>query len=280
MSKLFTLCLLTLLALVTHAQPREQPLIVTTNTILANMTWNIVGDAAEVRSPVPLENDPQHYKPGEATKTLLDSADLILRNNLGLEPWLDEWIAKSNSRAKIITITAGISPLTENGRPNPYAWMNPRLGLVYLDNIKDALCDWSPADRQMFAFNHGVYRRQLLDVDAAIAEQLQQIPEAQRKLPPTHPGILYFANRYAIQVATDGTPFYDKLFIESLGNADGPVSTYLELLKYDAEIILANLKKRSSKKKGISHRLEMILGGIAFFLLTGGIIYVFRRLNR
>ncbi len=279
MSKLFTFFLFAL-TIAMHAQSTEQPLIVTTNTVLADMVWNIVGDAAEVRSLIPPGNALQHYEPGEAAMKLLDSADLILRNDLGLEPWLNELVAKSNRKASVINITEGISPLPEDGIPNPYVWMNPRLGLLYLDNIQEALSGWSPANGQMFTFNHGVYRRQLLDADAAIAEQLQQMPEAQRTLPPTHAGIAYFAGRYGIQIKKDGTPFSDKLFVESLSDADGPAPTYFELLAYDAEIILANLQKKAAGKRIISNRMEMILGGIAFFLLIGGIIYVFLRLNR
>lgn len=279
MKALFTCCF-TMLLLTANAQHPEQPLVVVANSILADMTWNIIGDAGQVTAIVPLGQVPSGYKLNNADRELLNSADLILRNDLGMEPWLDEWVAKTDNKAKVKTISTGIQPLDKaDGQPDPFAWMNPRLGLIYLDNIKDVLSAWSPADEQMFAFNHGVYRQQLLDMDAAI---VAQIPQARRLLRTSQAGLSYYGKRFGIQVMQTKNDRHEPLFVHSLSAQDGPAATYLELLHYDTEVITMALEKPPAPDapKSLSGRMALILGGLTVFLLMGVIVYVIRRFNR
>jgi len=279
MKALFTCCF-TMLLLTANAQHPEQPLVVVANSILADMTWNIIGDAGQVTAIVPLGQVPSGYKLNNADRELLNSADLILRNDLGMEPWLDEWVAKTDNKAKVKTISTGIQPLDKaDGQPDPFAWMNPRLGLIYLDNIKDVLSAWSPADEQMFAFNHGVYRQQLLDMDAAI---VAQIPQARRLLRTSQVGLSYYGKRFGIQVMQTKNDRHELLFVHSLSAQDGPAATYLELLHYDTEVITMALEKPPAPDapKSLSGRMALILGGLTVFLLMGVIVYVIRRFNR
>lgn len=71
----------------THAA--EKLNIITSFSILADITKAIGGDAIDVTSLVEPDADVHHFEPRpQDIKNLLE-ADLVIVNSLGFEPWLD-----------------------------------------------------------------------------------------------------------------------------------------------------------------------------------------------
>ena len=159
---------------------KQKPLVVASASIFADMADNISGGLLDVRSIVPIGGDPHIYEPTPGDAQLAAKAGLILKNGLTFEGWLNEVIENSGTRAIVRTITEGIAPIESDKYKNatdPHAWMDARLGLVYIENIKNALIEFDPDNADVYNFNYELYRRQLEDLDSKISAAIQSIPE-------------------------------------------------------------------------------------------------------
>lgn len=177
--------------------------MVATASIFADMAENISGGLLDVKSIVPIGGDPHIYEPTPGDAQLVASADLILMNGLTFEGWLNKLIANSGTKARVVLITEGITPIESDKYKNstdPHAWMDAANGLKYIENIKNALAELDPANRDIFEFNYGVYHQQLEDLDRHIQEQVNSIPEQRRVLITSHDAFRYYGRRYGIRV--------------------------------------------------------------------------------
>lgn len=178
-------------------------LVVATASIFADMAENIAGDHVEVKMIVPIGSDPHLYKPRPSDAKLLAKADLILRNELTFEGWLKKLINNSNTDGKIVTITEGVNvvkSLVYENSADPHAWMDASNGLVYIENIKNALIEIDPDNKEVYEINYGVYKQQLEDLDAYIATEIEKIPANQRILITSHDAFQYYGRRYGIKL--------------------------------------------------------------------------------
>ena len=71
----------------TAATAQERPVIVADSYPVAHFAERRVGDAAEVRLPVPEGRDPAFWRPSIAEIAAIQSADLIVLNGSGLVDW-------------------------------------------------------------------------------------------------------------------------------------------------------------------------------------------------
>jgi len=220
MKKLYLLlCLLPLICQNTFAQETKMKVVATT-TFLADLAQNIAGEKAEVISLMPTGGDPHLYDPipGDAKK--IAEADVILRNGLTLEGWLDELIENSGTRANIYTLTEGIIPIKSvdyEDALDPHAWMDVKNGIIYTDNILRALQESQPEDRTYFEAQHAAYKAILLELDEEIKAKITQIPSSKRVLVTSHDAFRYYGNAYGLEVvsamgtSTDAEPTLEDL---------------------------------------------------------------------
>lgn len=186
-----------------HLPAQDRPIVVATASMIADMTENIAGGQVEVKSIVPIGGDPHLHEPTPKDAQLVNGADLILKNGLTFEGWLNELIENSGTKAKVVQVTEGIQPVesaTYKNSADPHAWMDASLGLAYIKNIKDALSQLDPDNADIFEFNYGVYKKQLEDLDKLIMESIQSIPENKRILITSHDAFQYYGRRYGIQL--------------------------------------------------------------------------------
>lgn len=200
MRKLF---LILFLGLSINLIAKEKPVVVATASIFADMAKNIAGGELEVQVIVPIGGDPHLYEPTPGDAQKVAEADLILKNGLTFEGWLNELIENSGTKAKVVTITEGIQAITSEKYKNstdPHAWMDARHGLTYIENVKNALVTLDPDNADIFEFNYKLYRQQLEDLDLFIKAEIEKIPEAQRILITSHDAFQYYGRRYGIQL--------------------------------------------------------------------------------
>ncbi|MBQ7453698.1 MAG: zinc ABC transporter substrate-binding protein [Selenomonadaceae bacterium] len=81
----------------------------------------------------------------EDMKTLED-ADIFVVNGLGMENFLDK-VIKERPNLKIIDAsdTPDITPIMENGQPNPHVWTSVTYSIAQVKNISSKLCELDPA---------------------------------------------------------------------------------------------------------------------------------------
>lgn len=185
------------------ARAQERPLVVATASIFADMAAVIGGELVEVRTVVPIGGDPHIYEPSPGDARLINRADLVLRNGLTFEGWLNELIENSGTSAEVVTITEGIDPIESDTYANsadPHAWMSVPNGLTYIRNIRDALIRLDPDNADIYQFNHDLYRQQLTDLDTWIRRQIDRLPERHRLLITSHDAFRYYGREYGIRV--------------------------------------------------------------------------------
>ena len=274
----------------------EKPQVLTTFTVLADMASNIAGEHMEVASITNPGEEIHDYQPSPGDIKRAEGADIILYNGLGLERWFEKFV--ENSTAERINLSDGIEPVAiaegdYQGKPNPHAWMSPKNGKLYVDNMVAAFAKVDPAHAEDYRTNGENYKKQLdaiaSDMDAALAT----IPESQRALVSCEGAFSYLTRDHGLQekylwavnaegaqtpkakadlenfvrtsgvralfcestvddkmasVAEDtGVPVAGLLYVDSLSEADGPVPTYLDVLRYDADLITRGLTGKASE---------------------------------
>lgn len=273
--------------------------VVSTASIFADMAENIAGGHLEIKTIVPIGGDPHTYQPAPSDAKLVSSADLILKNGLTFEGWLNELIENSGTRGEVVLITEGVDAITSEKYHNsadPHAWMDVSKGLKYIENIKDALVQLDPDNKEVYEFNYGVYRKQLEDLDLYIQTEIQKIPEQHRILITSHDAFQYYGKRYGIQlesvlgISTESeaqtsdiirlnrvirenkvpaifiestinpklleqlakdnhVKIGGQLYADSIGEKDSPASSYLDMLKYNTDVIVKALNVEMMEEK-------------------------------
>ena len=160
----------------------DTPEVLATFTILADMAQEVAGDSLEVSSLTRPGAEIHGYDPTPGDIRTAAGAEVILSNGFGLENWVDKLTADSD--ATRVTVTEGIDPIPIEGtdEPNPHAWMSPTLAKIYVDNIVDALSEYSPDNADTFRDNAENYKSQLDDVQDDLTDGLSHLPENQRAL--------------------------------------------------------------------------------------------------
>lgn len=199
----FLVFYVSLLPLSIAQEGENRPLVVASASMFSDMAEVISGDLVEVRMIVPIGGDPHIYEPTPADAQLVARADLVLRNGLTFEGWIDELVENSGFDGTISTITEGVEEIASEDYENaadPHAWMSARNGLIYIRNIRDALVTLAPEYAEEFNFNYQIYRQQLEDLDREIEETLSAIPRHKRILITSHDAFRYFGQRYGVRV--------------------------------------------------------------------------------
>ena len=129
----------------------EKLQVVTSFSILADMTHQVGGDHIQITNMVGPDADAHTYEPTPDDAKALLKAKLIIKNGLGFEPWLDRLVTSTETKAAVISASHGVIPrsLNEDGETisDPHAWHNLANSELYISNITKALIAADPANR-------------------------------------------------------------------------------------------------------------------------------------
>lgn len=184
-------------------QANAQLRVVTSASIFADMIRNIGGEHVEVIHLVPTGADPHSYEPVPADIQLINRADLIFLNGLTFEVWIEKLIRHVNPGTPIKILTDGIEPLESAdypGAPDPHAWLDPVLGMVYIENIYHALSEAMPEKGQTLKDHFDAYKNELTNLYKEHLTLAEQMAQHQRKLITSHDAFRYFGLRYGFEV--------------------------------------------------------------------------------
>ena len=197
------LILLTLFVIPLLLRGTDKPKLVATASMISDIAQNIVGDKFEVATIVPIGKDPHTYEPTPGDATMVAYADVIFKNDLTFEGWLIKLITNSGTKANVVKVTEGvdvIKSLTYANSADPHAWMNASNGIIYAENIKNAMVEYDAANKDFYEKNFEVYRKKLEELDQYILDQIKTIPEQQRILITSHDAFQYYGRKYGIRL--------------------------------------------------------------------------------
>jgi manganese/iron transport system substrate-binding protein len=186
------------------SQVTDKPFVVTTSTIIADLTEQIGGDEIKHQGILQPGVDPHVYEPTPQDTVALENADLILYNGFNLEPGLIKLINSTGEDAERFAVGEVVKPLDFEYQgtvePDPHVWGDAENAVVMVEAIRDRLIELSPEDEALFRANAEELITELKQLDSWILEQTATIPEAQRQLVTTHDAFQYYAQAYGLEV--------------------------------------------------------------------------------
>lgn len=273
------------------ATDTDDPTVLATFTVLADMARAVAGDAVTVESLTPPGTQIHVYEPTPDDLVRGSQAEVVLANGLGLEAWLEQFTDQID--APTVTVSDGVEPIPiasgdYEGQANPHAWMSTAEAEIYVDNIRAALTEVAPGHAEEFTANAEAYTAEIHGIGAETRDALDALPEHQRSLVTCEGAFSYLARdaglteRYLWPVNAEAEPtptqvaavvefvgdsevpavfcestvddgaqrqvareagaeLAGPLYVDSLSGPDGPVPTYLDLLRHDTDTIVAAL---------------------------------------
>jgi len=177
--------------------------IISSASMFTDMAENIMTDDFEISTIVPIGGDPHKYNARPSDARRVSKADIVFINGLTFEGWITELINNSGTKAEVVTITEGITPISSVDYANssdPHAWMDVKNALTYVKNIRDALVRKAPKVKAELDANYEKYVEELLALDAEIVEKIESIPAEKRILITSHDAFQYYGSRYGIRL--------------------------------------------------------------------------------
>ncbi len=183
------------------AQPgTPAPLVVASFTILADFVRQVAGPRVNLRVLLAPEADPHEFSPRPSDAAAVRDARLVVRNGLGLEPWLDHLLRAAPPRGQLVTASAGITPLISHDQPDPHAWLDPANAQSYATAIGTALAQVLPAQAEALDAATRAYVARLDRLQQRCAERFAAVPAERRVFAIGHPGFAYFAARFGLEM--------------------------------------------------------------------------------
>ncbi|MEM7103436.1 MAG: zinc ABC transporter substrate-binding protein [Bacteroidota bacterium] len=320
-----------LFAAKSFSQEIQKIRIVATASMIADMAKNIVGDKMEVMTIVPIGGDPHTYRPTPADAKLIVSANLVLMNGLTFEGWLEDLVKNSGTKAPVVMVTEGMEYIksTAYDSPDPHAWMDVQKGIEYANNIKRAVSNLNPSNKNEYQANFLKYKQELMELDEYILEAIATISQDKRILITSHDAFQYYGRRYDLRlesvlgISTDadvqtedviqlqkvikeskvpavfvestvnpklleqlardnGIIIGGKLLSDSLGDEAFGGETYIKMMKYNTDVIVAGLTGKTQEiaaEEGEAGTENMAFTIVVAGLFLAGFFYMFRKMK-
>lgn len=180
-----------------------KPLVVATTTQLADFARTVGGPDVEVYALLRPNVDAHEFEASPADLDALVRADVIVRNGLGLEPWLDDAVAASGTDAPVVDTSRGAHLLPDD----PHLWFDPRNAAVMVDHVTDAIAEAAPEAAADVRHRATAYRTKLDRLDRWIAEQIGTLDDPQ--LVTDHDSLGYYVERYGLTFVGSVIPGFE-----------------------------------------------------------------------
>jgi ABC-type Zn uptake system ZnuABC Zn-binding protein ZnuA len=181
--------------------------VVTTTTILADLVRQVGGTRVVVTSLVPKGGEVHTFDPRPSSMRAVASAELVVRNGLGLDDWLAGLITNTGSTAPSVAAAEDLPGVTylraADGAVNPHVWMNPRYASAMAAKIAAELVAVDPGHKDRYAAGLATFQGSVAALDLEASAAMAAIPQANRTVVAFHDAFPYFASAYGLVV--DGT---------------------------------------------------------------------------
>lgn len=221
--------------------------VVASFSVLENLVEEIGGSSVVIDTLVDRNSDPHVFQPTPDTLIKIQSADLVVINGLGFEPWLDKILIAEETTEKSCLATKGIdvkwvfTPHQGNAVADPHAWHSLHNIEIYARNIRDCLSTYRPDQKNTFNQRYDAFVVNVRRLKKHLVEEIRLIPKEKRKVITGHDAFGYLSEEFDITFkAPLGVSTEEKasakivanlitqikaegiraLFIESLSNSD------------------------------------------------------------
>ncbi len=208
------------------AAPPAQPTastklqVTATTSIVADIVRQVGGEYVVVDAIVPIGADDHQYQPTPQDVAKVANSTIVFENGLGLETFMDQLVQNAGGKAKIISVSDGITPQSSssdvhspdatpsNQAGDPHVWTDPNNVMIWVKNIETALSEADPAHARQYAANAQTALDSLAALDKWIKTQVAVIPADERKMITDHLIFGYFCSRYGFDQVGAIVPSY------------------------------------------------------------------------
>jgi zinc/manganese transport system substrate-binding protein len=186
--------------------------IVVTYSILGSVIKDLVGDAVAVVVLIPNGQDPHEWEPSAKDIEIINKADMVIQNGLGLEGGLTKSLDQARRNGvKFFTVSeyipirkVGIGEGVPNGdpgqnvgAPDPHLWLDP----LNMKAIVNSLAKGIKVETDIDVGARASDLENRLDaLDKELTTDVASLPKENRKLVTGHESMGYFAQRYGFRL--------------------------------------------------------------------------------
>ncbi|MFN8594821.1 MAG: metal ABC transporter substrate-binding protein [Anaerolineae bacterium] len=181
--------------------------VVAAETFLADIAQQVAGTRLTVKALMPIGVDPHSFEPTPQDVALVADSAVFIVNGAGFEIFLEKLLQNAGGQRAVIEASAGLksrqpsdNEILDDPHGDPHFWLDPNNVVTYVENIRDALSKADPAGVDTYKANAAAYIMKLEELDRWIADQVAQIPEADRLLVTNHESFGYYADRYGFRI--------------------------------------------------------------------------------
>lgn len=172
----------------------------------------IGGEKIEIINLVPAGVEPHDWEPNPKDLVILEKADVLMCNGLGMEAWLSKIKTSVNmDKLSVVEISSGVEEI----KGDPHVWLNPLNAKIELKNITDALIRLDKQNETYYRDNYDKYASEIEKLDDEYITRLSNCTH--NEIVVTHNAFGYLCQRYGLSqvalqgVTNDGEPSMQKI---------------------------------------------------------------------
>lgn len=190
--------------------------IVTTTSMVYDVTTNITKGLVKVYPLIPPGSDPHGYEPTPKDIAALSKADVVFINGFHLESNIEPYFESAGVTDRVVSVSLKVKPLRlgagftrephghdhsghGHSSHDPHVWLNPNNVAIWTSTIAESLAHLYPDKASQFRANAGHYIKELQELDEWIAQTVENVPTGSRKLVGDHYIFSYFAEKYGFE---------------------------------------------------------------------------------
>ena len=190
----------------------DVPNIVVTTNILGDVVENVVGEAAGVTTLMKRNADPHSFEISAREASLMDRADLVVSNGLGLEEGLQQHLDRVAGTGVPMFVAGNqievidYSDEDAGGTPDPHFWTDPERVIDVVDALEAELLTVEGINRDAVEASADQYRDELIALGEEMSAAFVAIPDDDRTLVTNHHVFGYLAERFDFRVLGAAIP--------------------------------------------------------------------------
>lgn len=201
------------------ATTTESLQVVTTYSVLCDLTQQVAADTIELSCLIPPGEDPHAYQATPQDRQQLEIADLILYGGYNHEPKIIKLIeATPDSATKVAVHEVAVPQPLKGGHDHhaheedhdhekeeeesvtdPHVWHDVENAIAMVKVITTQLSQVNPDDAVIYQENAQDFISQLQQLDNWVQTKINTIPTRARKLVTTHDTLSYYAQAYGLE---------------------------------------------------------------------------------